>query len=410
MIVISNFKQKGSKEMPSFEKKLTAFLEKNIIFIILFVGIVLSLVARISSFGFISDDMRGFLVGWFGQIEQLGKIHALDTQVGNYSVAYQTLISIMTYIPVDPVIQYKVLSVIFDYSLAAAAGLIVYELKDKNKFLGVLASLIVMYSPLVIINSALWGQCDSIYSSFALWSLYFFIKKKYPVTFIMYGLSCAFKLQAVFLLPFFLFAYLRKKDFSLLYFLIIPAVMEFVCIPAMIMGRGFKAAFSVYFYQTESCDKMYFNYPSVWSLFSDLKDVYRSIDYISSLKIAAVILAFVVLMLIMAFLVIKDVKIDSFNTFLLSFVFVFTCVLFLPGMHERYGFLYEIIGIILIFVIPKTLWPLIVITALSCMTYGISLFGNIAVTPLMGIANILSYAVYLFFVFNRVLKTNGAES
>ena len=65
MVVISNFKQKGSKEMPSFEKKLTAFLEKNIIFIILFVGIVLSLVARISSFGFISDDMRGFLVGWF---------------------------------------------------------------------------------------------------------------------------------------------------------------------------------------------------------------------------------------------------------------------------------------------------------------------------------------------------------
>lgn len=394
--------------MPSFEKKLTAFFEKNIIFIILFIGILLSLVARIASFGFISDDMSGFLIGWFGQIEQLGKIHALNTQVGNYSVAYQTLISIMTYIPVDPVIQYKVLSVIFDYSLAAAVGLIVYELKDKSKFWGVLASLIVMFSPLVLINSAVWGQCDSIYSSFALWSLYFFIKKKYPVAFIMYGLSCAFKLQAIFLLPFFLFAYLRKKDFSLLYFFIIPTVMEIVCIPAMIMGRGFKAAFSVYFYQTESCDKMYFNYPSVWSLFSDLKDVYRSIDFIGALKIAAVILAFVVLMLIMAYLIVKDVKIDNINTFLLSFVFVFTCVLFLPGMHERYGFLYEIIGIVLIFIIPKTLWPLIVITALSCITYGISLFGNISVTPIMGIANVLSYAFYLFLILKKAV--NGSET
>lgn len=385
--------------MFSVEKKLALFIEKNIIYIVLILGIILSLVARVSSFGFISSDMSGFLIGWFGQIEQLGKIHALNTQVGNYSVAYQTLISIMTYIPINPVIQYKLLSVVFDYSLALAVGLIVYELKGKKALLGIIASLIVMFSPLVIVNSSVWGQCDSIYTSFAVWSLYFFIKKKYPLTFIMYALSFSFKLQAVFLLPFFLFAYLRKKDFSFLHFLIIPVVMEIVCIPAMIMGRGIKAAFSVYYYQTGSCDKMFFSYPSFWSLFSDLRDASLSREYIGSMKVVAIIMAFFVLLAIMAAVIKKNIDIDNINTFLLSFIMVYSCVLFLPGMHERYGFLYEIIGIIVIFIIPKTIWPLGLAMCLSCITYGISLFGNIDVDPMMGIANLLVYGTYIAFFY-----------
>ncbi len=389
--------------MFSVEKKLALFIEKNIIYVVLILGIIMSVVARVASFGFISSDMSGFLIGWFGQIEQLGKIHALNTQVGNYSVAYQILISIMTYIPVNPVIQYKVLSVIFDYSLALAVGLIVYELKDKKVILGIVAALIVMFSPLVIVNSSVWGQCDSIYTSFAVWSLYFFIKKKYPLTFIMYALSFSFKLQAVFLLPFFLFAYIRKKEFSILNFFIIPLVMEIVCIPAMIMGRGIKAAFSVYYYQTGSCDKMFFSYPSFWSLFSDLKDASLSREYIGSMKVAAIILAFIVLLAIMAAVIKKNIDIDNVNTFLFSFIMVYSCVLFLPGMHERYGFMYEIIGIIVIFIIPRTIWPLGLTMCLSCITYGISLFGNIEVSPIMGIANLLAYGTYISLFYKNYL-------
>ena len=390
------------------EKKIASFIEKRIIYIVLILGIVVSLLARVSAFRFISNDMSGFLIGWFGQIEQLGGIHALNTQVGNYSVAYQTLISLMTYIPIDPVIQYKALSVIFDYSLALAVGLIIYEIKDKNRVLAVIAGLIVLFSPLVMVNSSVWGQCDSIYTSFAAWSLYFFVKKKYPLTFIMYALAFSFKLQAVFLLPFFLFAYLRKKEFSILHFFIIPLVMEIVCIPAMIMGRGFKAAFSVYYYQTDSCDKMFFNYPSFWSLFSDLKDVNLSREYIGNLKIAAIIMTFIVLLTIMSVGIIKNINIDRVNTFLISFILVYSCVLFLPGMHERYGYLYEIIGIIIIFIIPRIAWPLGISMCLSCITYGISLFGNIEVNPYMGIVNLLAYAVSAVLIY-RYLMVNKVE-
>ncbi len=390
--------------MFSFEKKLSGFLEKNILLIFIIISLPVSFLLRLSAFNFISSDMDGFLIGWFGQIEQLGGIRALNTQVGNYSVLYQTLISIMTYIPVNPVWQYKFLSVIFDYSLAIGVAMIIKELTG-NKVKSLAGMFIVLFSPLVFVNSAVWGQCDSIYTSFGIWAIYLFIKKKYPAAFILYGIACAFKLQAVFFLPFFLFAYVRKKDFSVLQFLIIPAVMEAVCIPAMVMGRGFKAAFSVFWYQTESCDKLYFNYPSLWALFSDLSDNSSSLDLIANLKIAAIALAFSVLLVLMTVLFVKKADLNAKNIILVSFLFIFTCVLFLPGMHERYGFAYEILAIVIAFMIPKTIPALLSLTILSCITYGNSLSVSTPVNPLMAAVNILCYAFYCFIIIKELLTT-----
>ncbi len=383
--------------MLKFEKKVADLFEKNILIIALITALITSLLLRISMFSFVSSDMEGYLLGWFGQIEQLGKIKALNTQVGNYSVLYQTLIAIMTYIPINPIYQYKLLSVFFDYSLALAIGLFVYEIK-KDRFSFVIAVIVSLFVPIVFVNSALWGQCDAIYSSFAVWSLYAFSKKKYPLSFILFGLACSFKLQAVFLLPFFLFAYIRKKEFSLLNFFIIPAVMEAVCIPAMIMGRGFKAAFSTFYYQTGSCDKMYFNYPSLWSLFSDLSNTDFSRLYIGSFKIAAIILTFMILAVVMTVLFCKKISLNSENMIYISFIFVYTCVLFLPGMHERYGFLFEMLALIICFINKKMIPAEALLIMISCVTYGSSLFEQHTISPFLAILNVSIY-IYCLFVF-----------
>lgn len=384
--------------MFGFERKITEFFEKNILIIMLITGFLVSVLLRISMFSFVSSDMEGFLLGWFGQIEQLGRFNALDTQVGNYSVLYQTLIAAMTYIPVNPLYQYKSLSVVFDYSLAVAIGMIVYDIR-KDKLTAAISFLITLFLPTVFMNSAMWGQCDAIYTSFAVWSLYAFGKKKYPLSFVLFGLACSFKLQAVFLLPFFLFAYVRKKEFSVLNFLIIPAVMEIVCIPAMIAGRGFKAAFSAFWYQTESCDKMYFNYPSVWALFSDLSDSGLSASFINSSKIAAILLAFIVLAIVMTVLFFKKTELTKENIIKISFVFVYTCVLFLPGMHERYGFLFEMLALIICFFDKKAIPAAATLILISCYTYGSSLFEGHPVTPILSAVNIL---VFLFFLFRII--------
>ncbi|MCR4618607.1 MAG: hypothetical protein K5669_10560 [Lachnospiraceae bacterium] len=388
--------------MLTFEKKFLSFTENNINRLFFPICIVLSLLLRLAAFNFISSDMEGFLLGWFGQIEQLGRFHALDTQVGNYSVLYQTLIAIMTYIPINPLYQYKFLSVIFDYLLAFGIFFLVKEITAK-KIYSYIAFALTVFSPLVFINSAVWGQCDSIYTSLAIWSLYAFIKKKYPLSMILYGLSFAFKLQAIFLLPFYLFAYIRKKDFSIFNFLIVPATMEAVCIPAMIMGRGFKAAFSTYYYQTESCDKMYFSYPSFWSIFSVHADTESRIKFIEGFKLPAVIMAFSVLALMMIYLSYKKIEITSKQAIYISFIFIYSCVIFLPGMHERYGFMYEILAIIIMFMIPKTVPLCAALMCLSLITYGSNLVYNIDVNSVMGIINFFVYILYIFLL----LKDSG---
>lgn len=386
--------------MTGLEKKTIAWIDSNHRKIVMMFAVILAIMLRILAFNFISSDMEGFLVGWFGQIEQLGRIKALKTQVGNYSVAYQTLIALMTYIPINCVYQYKALSVLFDFVLAVGVRRL-YICISGNKEVADRLLLAIIFLPTLFINSAAWGQCDSIYTAFLIWSLVFFFDGKYKYSFALYGMACAFKLQAIFLLPFFLFAYVRKKDFSALHFFIIPAVMEIVCIPAMIVGRGWKAAFSVYRYQMDSCDMMYFNYPSFWSIMSDNRDTLAA--FCKSFKLCAIVLTVAVLLLIMFGLWEKNISFSKRNTLYISFLLIYACVLFLPGMHERYGFAYEILAIVVAFVIPKTTPLTISMIVLSLMTYGQSLLDGREVSRVMGVINLALFSAYIFVLFNEMI-------
>ena len=52
---------------------------------------------------------------------------ALDAQVGNYGLLYQTIIALMTYLPIQFEYSYKIFSIFFDYALAIVSALMVKE-------------------------------------------------------------------------------------------------------------------------------------------------------------------------------------------------------------------------------------------------------------------------------------------
>ena len=114
------------------EEKVINFLEGKMVYIYLAVAIVISLAIRYFGLPFVSGDMSTYLIGWYGQIEQLGKIHALNTQVGNYNVLYQTIIAILTYLPGEAIVKYKAVSIIFDYVAAVGVFLLIYDKEKKN--------------------------------------------------------------------------------------------------------------------------------------------------------------------------------------------------------------------------------------------------------------------------------------
>ena len=89
-----------------------------------------------------------------------------------------------------------------------------------------MAYAVVLFLPVVFLNSAVWAQCDSIYTSFCVMSFYFLLRGRGRLSMALYGVAFSFKLQAVFFAPaavvFFLKGRLKFSDllfFVLAYFL-----------------------------------------------------------------------------------------------------------------------------------------------------------------------------------------------
>lgn len=387
--------------MFKIEKRFLEWVEKHILLFSVIGVTLISMIIRYSFREIISNDAYWCLLPWYDVIKENGGIYALGSQVGDYNMLYQFLIAIFTYLPIEPHSAYKLLSCIFDYLLAAAMGYFVYDFSEKDRVLkGAMAYMLVLMSPIVFLNSSYWGQCDAIYTFFCVASLLAFCRDKYKLTFVLYGVAFAFKLQAVFLLPFFLFAYFVKKKFSVLYFGIIPVMMVILSIPGLIMGRSVAEVFTIYLNQTGSYKSITMNYPTFWNL---LQSANMDAFYIN-MKKPAIALTVVVIALLMVAWIVKKVPMTTRNMIYMAFLLTYTCVLILPSMHERYGYLYEILAILVAFLQIRTLPCLVGMYLASFAIYGKYLFMFEINLPALSIVNTLAYIGYIVILTREMLK------
>lgn len=87
-------------------------------------------------------------------------------------------------------------------------GYFIYKVAKKtysNKNAALLAGLFVI-NPVVILNSSLWGQVDSVLTLFCLMSIYFIAEKRYGASFYSFAAAFLVKPQAVFFAPVIIFA------------------------------------------------------------------------------------------------------------------------------------------------------------------------------------------------------------
>lgn len=387
-------------KMIAAEKKLLDFCEKHLDILVLGAVTLSGILIRFGLRNLVSVDADVFLLPWYEEIREGGGLKALGQQVGNYNILYQTLIALFTYLPINPLYAYKLLSVFFDYCLAVSVGSLVYQYSAENrKWKGIFAYAAVILSPIVILNSSAWGQCDSIYVCFALLAVTMLCKGKYVPAFLFLGTAFSFKLQAVFILPFFLFAYFRGKRFSVLYFLIIPAVMCMLNLAGVIMGRSFLDIFGIYFGQTQEYSSMVRNYPSVW-LFLTEND---SSGFYWHLEKAGILFAAAALLLLMTVLVLKKVEWSPRNLIYIAFLLSYTCVLFLPAMHERYGYLYEILAIVILIWKKETAALFVPMYCLTLLTYSYFLFGtDTHASVVMALVNLTVYLGYLLLLLKEM--------
>ena len=207
--------------------------------------LVAGLAARVPMLSEQSGDYRAFLLPWYSHLVQAGGFAGLADSFSNYNTPYLALLAALTYLPVDPLVGIKAVSIVFDVLLAVFAYLVVRQVRPASRWLPVLASGVVFLLPTVVLNSAWWAQCDSVYASLCLGSLYFLLRRQTALACAAFGLAFAFKLQAVFLLPALLVLVVVNRQ-RLRGLLLVPVTFFAALVPACLAGRSLASQLSVY--------------------------------------------------------------------------------------------------------------------------------------------------------------------
>lgn len=377
--------------MTKLEKRIVDFIMDHMILIAFLLVSAFGVLARLPMRDFPSRDALNCLLPWYDEISCKG----LKVAVGNYNFPYQFVIYLMTKLPLEPLYAYKLLSSVFDYLLAGVCGLIVYSCTGQKRF-SLFAYCAVLLSPVVVFNSALWSQCDSIYVFFIMCGLFLLMKERPFFAMCCFGMSLAFKLQAVFVFPALIMLYLLTKKFSVLNFLMIPLTMIAISLPMVHWGRSLSELFEVYFGQTIIYSIITMNYPSLYSLIGG--------DSYWMLKDYAILITVTALGLLLVYLSSQKIQMTKKNMVILLFLSAFTCVLLLPAMHERYGYAYEILAWILVCLVPKTAPLCIGLQLLSIQTYSQYLFQTEINLTALGYANIAIYFLYLYILLREMKR------
>ncbi len=288
-----------------------------------------------------SADYWGFLEEWMAQIREGGGFRSLDHQISNYSSPYMYLMCLISYITDNDLYGLKFLSITFDYLASFAMFLIIFQLSGSVRK-AITGMAFLLLSPTVILDSAYWCQCDIIYTTFILYGLYGFFKGDSQTCFIFVGISFAFKLQAVFILPFLLIMWLKKKTVQLGDFFIIPLLYVVSLLPAWMAGRDLKELLLIYFDQTGTYPWGTLEYPNIYAL---LGEAMPDMHHAAEVSGAGTFMTIILLGCIAYYLYTEDVNLTEELLITLALFTVALIVYSLPHMHDRYGFLIDLLAV-----------------------------------------------------------------
>lgn len=335
-----------------------------------FLIIIISIVIRIqlSPVCVLSADYNNFIVPWVEQYREYGVFIGLSQTIGDYYVPYNVLLAIISIFPFEPYVLVSLVSCIFEYIMGYYIYKIVAVISSKGFTRQIIQrdaffiAAIIMFLPHVIMNGSLWKQCDAIYAAFIVGCIYYVLKEKYNIAFVLASIGFCFKLQAIFIVPFLIIIYIIDKRISIFYFFWFPIMYIITGLPAVICGRPWKQVYKVYLKQAQGYDGMSINAPNIYALGLN--------DYPALHKVAILI---TVALFIGATCWLYNNKI-GINKKQLAYVaawVLYSCYMFLPAMHERYDYAAIVmVTVVLLIARSKAIWISIVMVFCSIVTYS----------------------------------------
>ncbi len=354
---------------------------------------------RAAALGYASGDYNVFLAKWVQYFRDCGGFAGFNGGVGygsvNYNVPYLYFLAVFSYLPLNDLYLIKLLSLSFDVVLAfATMKLVSVYTQSGAKRLS--AYLVVLLLPTVVLNGAKWGQCDSIYASFLVLSLWHVLDGSPKRAMADAAIALGFKLQAVFLLPIFLVMIFAKK-LRWRDVLVFPVTYLIVILPAILCGADFTETLTFYFHSTGSIGEgLNYNSPALFTLIVNSEDNRTW----AAMGVAA---AFLYMLAILAWTWRWRKNLSNEALLGVAILFAVGIPLLLPHMHDRYFFLSDVLT-----VVPAVLYlsyiPMAVFASLaSFICYYWYLYGSYFLPPQFGTFALLGVLLVFFnFTAERI--------
>lgn len=384
-----NFKNSIGKFFRLVGLNFLKFFQKYYLIIAMVLVTLVALVVRYKFIMYPTNDIVGYiLAGWMQEIKD-GGFASFYKANSDYSPIYLFMLAILLLFPdgklitvnsngwnytfyENRMVSLKTVYFLFTIALAFAVYLTVKELtKSKNKAL--IGYVITMALPTVFVNSTIWGNCDVIYATFLVYSIYFAIKGKSSLTYVFLGLAFANKMQAIFVVPFILYFILKRK---IKFWPIIFTFLTYFAtmIPCYICGASFLEPFTYLGKQLGGQTDLTYGCANIWK-FLELNGtelVRENATWIGILLVGV--------MFVIVYLRNVDHK-DGDSSFKVMFLLTITTIFCLPRLHERYFYLIDVLTVIYALKDKKRWYLPIIMQISSAIAYYHYLTGKYFIAP-----------------------------
>lgn len=352
-------------------KKIT-FTVMDILLFLVLTGF--ALIMRYALRNVVAGDYKMFFEPWVATLREAGggiKGLSAEFEYVDYTTPYLTILSFISICPfLNTLLLMKLVSIFFDFVAAFAVMAIVYD-RTKNMTYGILGYGALLMVPTVLTNGAMWAQCDIIFTSFVLWSLYFMLKDKPAWSMAFYGIAFAFKLQTLFLAPLYVILWMKGKV-KLKHFLFLPLIYVIGMIPSLLAGKSFWELISVYFFQANGQMDIYalsHKFPNIYQLIGTDSFLFEYAD-------AGIWVTLGALMILMYCFARKQYEMNACLLLRMGMLLTMTVVFFLPHMHERYAILVDVMAIVYVFFDFRKLYIPVLTILCSFAGYTVYLAQN----------------------------------
>jgi Gpi18-like mannosyltransferase len=335
----------------------------------------LALLVRYAGRWEFTPDMRIFYV-WYGKLDAAGGFPGLKQEIGNYNAPFLYLLAALTYLPGAVILKIKATWLLFD-ALLVFFTFKITALRWPGWKVPALAAAVMAFLPTVVVNSSFYGQCDAIWGAFALGGLWLLLSGRdwWGVSLLTVALSV--KPQAIFVFPLLLLLVLGGKV-RWRALLAAPVVYVLLDLPAIFAGRNAWELLTLYSpsRQAQYVPALTSNAASLWAFVpvTTRLDTLKTLGYL----FAAVLVIGVIYTLIAARAELNAERVVTAAAF-----FAVAVPFVLPGMHERYFYLADVLTLVLAVYRPRWWFVPLLVQLASLLSYLPFLFEKVPHGPLV---------------------------